>query len=76
VVNRRVHSAGEGESLTVLQQHAVFLSDSDEAELVRRAGATADVGELALRTCLCGARIDGFDAYWEHLRAALAGSAS
>ncbi|CAN5571541.1 hypothetical protein BH23CHL8_BH23CHL8_01690 [soil metagenome] len=28
------------------------------------------MAELALRTCLCGARIDGFDAYWEHLRAA------
>lgn len=66
----------EGEPFTVLQQHAVFLSDSDEAELIRRAGETEDVGELALRTCLCGQRIDGFDAYWEHLRDALAESAS
>jgi hypothetical protein len=54
-----------------LDAHAVFLSDADEAEITRRQFETDDVGRLALRTCLCGARIDGFDAYWEHLNEVL-----
>lgn len=53
-----------------LEAHGVFLSDDDETELIQRAATTEDVGELALRTCLCGERIDGFDAYIEHLREA------
>jgi hypothetical protein len=66
----------EAEALTrslrhVLDAHAVYLSDADEAEITRRQFETDDVGKLALRTCLCGARIDGFDAYWEHLSDAL-----
>jgi hypothetical protein len=57
----------------VLDAHAVFLTDANEAEITRRSFETDDVGDLALRTCRCGARIDGFDAYWEHLREALEG---
>ena len=62
----RLESAPE-----ILRAHAAYLSDADEAEITRRQFETDDVGRLALRTCLCGARIDGFDAYWEHLRDAL-----
>ena len=45
------------------------MSDSDEAEIVRRMSADVDVADLALRTCMCGRRLDGFDDYFEHLRA-------
>ena len=59
-----------------LAAHAVYLSDADEAEITRRQVETGDVGRLALRTCLCGARIDGFDAYWEHLNEVLTAEVS
>jgi hypothetical protein len=54
-----------------LLDHTVYLSEADEAEILRRAWETDDVGELALRTCRCGARIDGFDEYSDHLERAL-----
>ena len=54
-------------ALVTLDAHAVYLSEADEAEVTRRAAVTDDVGELSLRTCRCGMRLDGFDAYWEHL---------
>jgi hypothetical protein len=53
--------------IRVVLDHAVYLSEADEAEILRRASETADVGELALRTCQCGAQIDGFDMYTDHL---------
>ena len=56
-------------AVSILEAHAVYLSDQDEAEVIQR--AVEDVGELALRTCLCGARIDGFDSYTDHLREVL-----
>jgi hypothetical protein len=49
----------------------VYVSDANEVELEERLAAGADVADLALRTYLCGARIDGFDAYWEHLSGAV-----
>jgi hypothetical protein len=45
------------------------MSDADEDEIIRRIGASDDVAGLALRTCMCGQRLDGFDEYFEHLRA-------
>ncbi|MFV2062502.1 MAG: hypothetical protein ACC726_03190 [Chloroflexota bacterium] len=56
----------------ILETHAVYLSDANEQELIRRAFETDDVADLALRTCRCGARIDGFDAYADHIREVLA----
>lgn len=47
------------------------MSDADEAEIIERVGADADVADLALRTCMCGRRLSGFDDYYEHLRAVL-----
>jgi hypothetical protein len=61
---------------SVLDAHGVYLSDGDEAEITRRQLETDDVGRLALRTCLCGARIDGFDAYWDHLSEAMTSEVS
>lgn len=55
-------------ALAIFDAHATYLSEADEAELERRVAATDDVADLSLRTCQCGARLDGFDAYWGHLR--------
>ena len=53
--------------LDALNAHGAYLSDADEAEIDARLAAGADVADLALRTCLCGTRLDGFDAYHAHL---------
>jgi ClpP class serine protease len=52
---------------TLLEAHAVFMSDADEDALIDRLVSSDDVADLALRTCLCGRRIDGFDDYHSHL---------
>lgn len=57
--------------LGVLDAHGPFMSDADEEEIIRRIGASDDVADLALRTCMCGRRLDGFDEYFEHLRVVL-----
>lgn len=60
-----------GTPMAVLEAHGVYLSEGDEAEISRRTAEGSDPAEFALRTCQCGARIDGFDAYFEHLYEAL-----
>lgn len=57
--------------LTVLNAHGPYLSDSDDKEILARVISGQDVAEFALRTCLCRARLDGFDAYHAHLAEAL-----
>jgi hypothetical protein len=52
------------------------MSDADEEAIIRRLGATDDVADLALRTCMCGRRLEGFDDYFEHLRAVIRETAS
>ena len=52
----------------LLDAHGPFMSDSDEVEIIRRMVESDDVAELALRTCMCGRRLEGFDDYFEHLR--------
>ena len=56
----------------VLNAHAVYLSDENEDEIIENGGglitAGTDAADLAIRTCLCGARIDGFDEYTIHLK--------
>jgi ribulose-5-phosphate 4-epimerase/fuculose-1-phosphate aldolase len=52
-----------------LESHGPYMSDEDEAEIIRRMVESDDVAELALRTCMCGRRLEGFDDYFEHLRA-------
>jgi hypothetical protein len=44
------------------------MSDEDEEVISRLGLEGADAAYLALRTCKCGAVIDGFDEYHEHLR--------
>jgi hypothetical protein len=53
----------------ILDAHGPYMSDADEDEIIRRIGASDDVAGLALRTCMCGQRLDGFDEYFERLRA-------
>jgi len=51
----------------LLNAHGPYVSDQDEAEIEARVAAGADVADLALRTCLCGFRFDGVDAFHAHL---------
>jgi hypothetical protein len=57
----------------ILRAHGVYLSPADEDEIWQRLRAMlepqgdSDVADLALRTCLCGRRLEGFDAYFDHL---------
>lgn len=53
--------------MAMLHAHGPYLSDRDEAEIEARLAAAADIADLALRTCLCGVRMDGFDEYHAHL---------
>ena len=54
--------------LALLDAHGVYLADDDEARIVDSIDGDEDVADLALRTCLCGKAIDGFDEYHLHLR--------
>lgn len=66
----------EHASSKILDAHGPYLSDADEAEIVRRLATSDDVADLALRTCMCGRRLEGFDDYFEHLRGVLEASPS
>lgn len=57
--------------MEALDAHGPFMSDTDEAEIIRRIGTSDDAADLALRTCMCGRTLSGFDDYYEHLRAVL-----
>ena len=60
-------------TLSLLDAHGPYMSDSDESEIIRRMAESDDVADLALRTCMCGRRLEGFDDYFEHLRAVVEG---
>lgn len=64
----REESAKPIGALAILDAHGVHLSEADEAELEQRLAANDDVANLSLRTCQRGVQLDGFDAYWGHLR--------
>ena len=64
------HRAVDG-PVSFIDDHGPFMSDSDEAEIVRRMVESDEVADLALRTCMCGRRLEGFDDYFEHLRTVL-----
>jgi hypothetical protein len=59
--------ANAGTSTHLLDKHGAFLSAADEGEVLGRLVADFDVADLALRTCLCSRRLDGFDEYHAHL---------
>lgn len=57
----------------LLRQHIPSLSDENDAEIdelrfgVDSDGFPHDNADLAIRTCHCGKRIDGFYEYVDHL---------
>lgn len=51
--------------------HIPSLTDEDDAQVTARAYWTdevADPADLAIRTCHCGVKIDGFYEYVDHLK--------
>jgi hypothetical protein len=72
-----------GEVIRLLDQHIPSLSDEDEQTInglvfrlveesltfsaMPRKGEV-DVADFALRTCMCGKKIDGFYGYVDHLK--------
>ena len=64
-------------ALETITAHIPSMSEEDETEIVRLASAAlfddGDVADLALRTCACGASIDGFYGYVDHLIAVFGG---
>jgi len=65
----RVH---EHHAIEVIRQHIPSLSEQDERD-INEAAWDGDAADLALRTCACGVRIDGFYAYVDHLIAVFGG---
>lgn len=71
----------EDEIIGLLHEHHPSLTDANEEEITAsvfaivgesltfngRPGEETDVASLAIRTCACGLRIDGFDEYVFHL---------
>lgn len=64
---------------SIIDQHIPSLTDEDDAlidERWTRIGAIdegVDNADLALRTCKCGKKIDGFYEYVDHLKEVLRG---
>lgn len=60
--------------IDILNAHACYLSDTNEDDILQHAASLMamnpdeDVANFAIRTCTCGARIDGFDEYHIHLK--------
>ena len=64
--------------IPTIQQHIPSLSDADERVMDGRRAFdgtdyTTDLADLALRTCACGAPIDGYYQYVDHLIAVFGG---
>lgn len=59
---------------SLLTAHAPSMTEADE-DLIYAAMVSpeSEANDYALRTCACGERIDGFDAYLDHLLTAAAG---
>ena len=63
-----------GDCIAVIDAHIPSLRELDEEEIEIIVGdgggviATADIGDLAIRTCHCGQRIDGFYEYVDHIK--------
>jgi hypothetical protein len=60
--------------LSIIDAHIPSLTDEDEEEIEIIVGdgggvvATADIGDLAVRTCHCGQHIDGFYEFVDHIK--------
>lgn len=66
-------------AIEVIEQHIPSLTDEDESLIEDHArdwlfpdpGFKSDAADLALRTCHCGVKIDGFYEYVDHLKEVL-----
>lgn len=64
-------------AMEVIDQHIPSLTDENAAEIASNAvdfyafTEGADLADLAIRTCRCGVRIDGFYEYAAHLKGEL-----
>lgn len=55
--------------LDILDAHHTFMSNLNESDIdTLRFSIDADTADLAIRTCTCGKRINGFDEYHDHIR--------
>lgn len=72
------------DAIEIIEAHAPHMSDGNEQEIAdRRWNSDTDrfgqqafeEADLALRTCRCGIRIDGFDEYVFHLKSVFNGTA-
>jgi len=62
------------DAIAILNQHYAHLTDEDEVDIGFSLGFArddVDLASLALRTCQCGVRVDGFYEYLDHLKAML-----
>ena len=64
-------------AIEILKAHIPSMSPDNEDEILDRATNVIgtdelDVADLAIRTCSCGQRIDGFYEYVEHIKEVLA----
>lgn len=53
--------------IATINAHVPSLSDEDIEAIYQRAAAIDQAADLAIRTCSCGQRIDGFYEYVDHL---------
>ena len=66
-------------AISIIDQHIPSLTDEDEAVIEDHArdwlfpdpGYNSDAADLAIRTCKCGEKIDGFYEYVDHLKEVL-----
>ena len=62
------------DAIKVINAHVPSLSDKNWKEITGLLlDPESDCADLAIRTCACGARIDGFYQYVDHLVALLGG---
>ena len=65
----------------LIRQHIPSITDENEAELIelipglltydKLGTPDTDIADMAIRTCACGTRIDGFYEYVDHITAKL-----
>ena len=67
-------------AIKVINDHIPSLTDENEAEIIDNAnrswtpGTEEYAADLAIRTCKCGKRIDGFYEYVDHLKEVFRGA--
>jgi hypothetical protein len=64
--------AGVAAAISIIDQHIPSLTDEDDDAIAAVMKEwDLDYGDLAIRTCACGVKIDGFYEYVDHLKEVL-----